>query len=217
MKFPKFTIHDMVTAEYRLVTEVLHIQKLHAVMGISMGGMQTFDWLMTYPSAVDRAIPIVGSPELSAMDKLLWTAELHAIETDPAWAGGNYKGHPILKTVADIHALALTTPQFRATDNASLNFDTWLSRVEKTDFDWNNWYRQLQAMLSQNLPLKAPQGPKLLIIVATQDHMVNPLSAIALAKASNAQLLTLEGNCGHLASNCEAAKWIPIAQEFLSK
>ena len=217
MKFPKFTIHDMVNAEYRLVTEVLHIKKLHAVMGISMGGMQTFDWVMTYPNAVDRAIPVVGSPALSATDKLLWTAEMHAIESDPAWAGGTYKGHPLLKTVMDIHVLALTTPEFRATDKSSENFDAWLSRAEQTGFDWNNWYRQLQAMLSQNLPLKAPAGPKLLIISASQDHMVNPLSAIAFAKASNAQLLTLESNCGHLASNCESNAWFPVAQEFLSK
>jgi len=41
MQFPSFTIRDMVEAEHRLLTEVLHISRLHAVMGISMGGMQT--------------------------------------------------------------------------------------------------------------------------------------------------------------------------------
>ncbi len=217
MKFPKFTIHDMVNAEYRLVTEVLHIKKLHAVMGISMGGMQTFDWVVSYPAAVELAIPIVGSPALSAIDKLLWTAEMHALERDPAWAGGSYKGHPDLKTVLDIHNFALTTPEFRSKDAASADFDAWLAKSEKTAFDWNNWYRQLQAMLSQNLPLKAPAGPKLLVIAAAQDHMVNPLSAIAFAKASNGLILTLEGNCGHLAPGCESAKWFPVAQQFLSK
>ena len=46
MKFPKFTIRDMVEAEHRRVTATLH---LHAVMGISIGGMQTFSWVLAYP------------------------------------------------------------------------------------------------------------------------------------------------------------------------
>src|SRR5437764_1499851 len=36
MKFPVFSIRDMVECEHRLVTEVLHLNHLHAVMGVSM-------------------------------------------------------------------------------------------------------------------------------------------------------------------------------------
>lgn len=41
-KFPRFSIRDMVNAEHQLVTHTFGIKKLYAVMGISMGGMQTF-------------------------------------------------------------------------------------------------------------------------------------------------------------------------------
>ena len=44
MKFPDITIRDMVESEHRLATEVLHLTHLRAVMGLSMGGMQTFEW-----------------------------------------------------------------------------------------------------------------------------------------------------------------------------
>ena len=44
MKFPEFSIHDMVESERRLATEVLHLSHLHAVIGMSMGGMQAFAW-----------------------------------------------------------------------------------------------------------------------------------------------------------------------------
>jgi len=84
MKFPKFSIRDMVEAEHRLVTDVLHLSHLHAVMGISMGGMQTFCWALTYPNFMGVAIPMFGSPQSTSFDKLLWTTEIDAIESDPA-------------------------------------------------------------------------------------------------------------------------------------
>jgi homoserine O-acetyltransferase len=60
MDFPRFTIRDMVESERRLLTEVFHVEHLRAVTGISMGGMQTFEWITAYPDFMDAAIPIVG-------------------------------------------------------------------------------------------------------------------------------------------------------------
>ena len=66
--FPMVTIRDMVNSQRRLLTEVLGVRHLHAVMGISMGGMQTFEWITAYPGFMDRAVPIVGSPRLGSYD-----------------------------------------------------------------------------------------------------------------------------------------------------
>src|SRR5260370_26648676 len=115
MKFPAFTIRDMVEAEHRLLIDVLHISHLRAVMVISMGGMQTFEWAVAYPDFMDLAIPMAGSPQSTSFDKLLWAAEIDAIELDPAWNNGN-PTRPLARRFAiseEIGQMNLTSPAYR--------------------------------------------------------------------------------------------------------
>jgi homoserine O-acetyltransferase len=53
MSFPRFTIRDMVESQRRLVTQKLGIQHLHAIVGVSMGGMQTLQWGVSHPEMMD--------------------------------------------------------------------------------------------------------------------------------------------------------------------
>ncbi|MGC1784858.1 MAG: alpha/beta fold hydrolase, partial [Acidobacteriaceae bacterium] len=92
--FPAFTIQDMVNAEHRLATETLGLKHLHAVMGISMGGQQTFEWMVDYPGFMDIAIPMVGSPRPNSRDLLLYRADADAVKNDPAWQQGRYTQPP---------------------------------------------------------------------------------------------------------------------------
>ena len=229
MYFPKFTIRDMVNAEYKLATQRLGLKHVHAVMGISMGGMQTFQWMTAFPDFMDKAIPIVGSPRLTSYDLLLWTAEEHAIEADAAWNHGEYSSVPVagMKTVADIHLMNLTTPAHIVAQTPPEKFEAMLDQNEQDtmkSFDANDWIRQLQAMMA--LDVSKPFGgsmekaasavrARVLVVAATQDHMVNPTPALDFAKLIHAQVLELTSDCGHLSNGCESAKMFPVIQKFL--
>jgi homoserine O-acetyltransferase len=224
LAFPKFTIRDMVDSQLRLVTEVLKVPRLHAVMGFSMGGMQVFEWAVRYPELVERVVPVVGTPQLTPNDMLLWDAQLHALESDVAYKDGAYQGRPHLRAVLDIHALAKTTPA-RVNEMNRAAFAGWLAEQEAdTSFDWNDRRRQLEAMLAHDVA--KPYGgsldeaakrvrAKMLVVVADQDLMVNPAPARAFARALGATVVSLESPCGHLATDCEQPKLAQAIASFL--
>jgi homoserine O-acetyltransferase len=72
LDFPEFSIRDIVNAEHKLLGGTLQLPHLRAVIGFSMGGMQAFQWAVSYPGDVDKIVSIVGSPQLTAYDLLLW-------------------------------------------------------------------------------------------------------------------------------------------------
>lgn len=230
MRFPRFTIRDMVNSQHRVLTEVLHIAHLRAVMGISMGGMLTFQWVVSYPDFMDRAVPIVGSPRLASYDLLLWTAELHAIEDDCRWNNGDYTAPvPAMRTVAAIHQLALQTPEYRAGHTAPQAFPEFLAGAERgmiERFDANNFIRQLQAMMDHDISKTfggsmertgATVKARVLVVAALKDHMVNPQPALALARLLKAQTMELASDCGHLAPGCDQNKVAAAIDAFLSR
>src|SRR5438552_7912447 len=55
--FPPYNYDDMVSAQYRLVTEHLGVRHLRLVLGFSMGGMHTWMWAQKYPDFMDIAVP----------------------------------------------------------------------------------------------------------------------------------------------------------------
>ena len=95
MEFPNYQIDDIVEAQYQLVTEELGVHQLLAVIGISFGGRQAWQWGIQYPAAMHGLVPVISSPFPNAgrrgMQDFL---PIEAITKDPSWQGGAYAVQP---------------------------------------------------------------------------------------------------------------------------
>jgi len=227
MSFPKFTFRDLVNTQHELLTRVLHLNHVKAVMGVSMGGMQTFQWLVSYPDFMDQAIPIVGSPQLAPYDLLLWQAQIDAIMNDRGWNNGNYSKNPARAAEFEFGGLLLTTPDNYNKEKTRLQTLDELAKADKTaGSDANDKIRQAQAMMA--LDVSQPFGGSLersaavvkagvLVIVARFDHVVTPGPALAFAHLLGSKVLELQSDCGHMAPSCESQKVRAAVAEFLER
>jgi homoserine O-acetyltransferase/O-succinyltransferase len=87
--FPVITVADMVRAQ-RAFLDALGLDRLAAVAGGSLGGMQAFEWAILYPDQVDAIVAIASTHALQPQG-LAWNAiARNAITADPAWQGGDY-------------------------------------------------------------------------------------------------------------------------------
>jgi homoserine O-acetyltransferase/O-succinyltransferase len=91
LSFPVVTMEDMVNAQYRLISH-LGIDRLLAVAGGSMGGMQALQWSVSYPEAVAGAIVVASTARLSAQGIAFNAVGRNAITSDPLWNNGDYYG-----------------------------------------------------------------------------------------------------------------------------
>jgi homoserine O-acetyltransferase/O-succinyltransferase len=90
-KFPAYNYDDMVSAQYRLVTEGLGLRHLRMVLGNSMGGMHTWVWGVKYPAFMDALVPMASQPtEMASRNWMMRRLIIDSIRSDPEWNNGNY-------------------------------------------------------------------------------------------------------------------------------
>ncbi len=93
-RFPVTTIRDNVEATHRLLGEALGVRHLRAVIGFSMGGQQAFQWAVSHPDFMDRVVVTSATAKTWPHGVVRLESQIIAIETDPVFAGGDYKVQP---------------------------------------------------------------------------------------------------------------------------
>lgn len=209
-KFPQFNIRDMVKAQHWLITEKFGIRQLLAVTGASMGGMQAFEWLVTYPEMVKKVISIVATPQLTSHDLLTMEVMLLGIRAakecntcDPADFFSAYS------------ASILRTPQFRMKETAHDQYPKFLQSVlreGRKDFFADNVVSQIKAIKMHDIT--TPFGGSwerttervkadVILVFNTADHSIRYEPASKFAEMIDAKTLQFNSDCGHLVTVCE--------------
>ncbi len=109
LRFPLVSVGDMVRAQ-RLLLATLGIDRLAAVAGGSLGGLQALEWALAYPEQVARTIVVGAAPRLAAQGLAIDDLARQAIMSDPRWRGGEYPADDGPETgLAQARMLAMLT------------------------------------------------------------------------------------------------------------
>jgi homoserine O-acetyltransferase len=217
MAFPRFGLRDMVVAQHRLVTH-LGLRRLKAVMGISMGGMQSLQWAVSHPEMMDKVVAIVALTRTPPWSQALIEASRKAIMNDPAWNGGDYPAPPErgARAWADLMRTIIYTPawfrhSFRTLEE-TLAFQREQETFLITEFDVNDYILQSHAYERHDIgatpgvggyeaALRAIRARTLLLVA--QGDLLNPEQEVIEAARiiPDARCLTIPSMLGHRAGS----------------
>jgi homoserine O-acetyltransferase/O-succinyltransferase len=93
-RFPVMTIRDNVEAVHRLLTEELKVTHVRAIIGVSMGAQQAFQWAVSYPNFADRIVATSGTAKTYPHGVVRLEGQIAALTADAAFKDGDYTSQP---------------------------------------------------------------------------------------------------------------------------
>jgi homoserine O-acetyltransferase len=179
MGFPHYCYHDMVLADYRLLTEQLGVKHLRLVMGTSMGAMHTWIWGEKYPDFMDALMPLASAPvEIAGRNRMLRDMIVYSIRSDPEWKNGNYEQPPRGLTGAQfgLTVMGSSPLQMHKQNPTREKADAAFERLVKnaTSKDANDMIYQFESSTDYNPEPELEKIRVPLIAVNSADDEVNP-------------------------------------------
>ncbi len=120
--FPRIAICDIVDSQVKLLDH-LGVEKLHATVGSSLGGMMALSLATRYPERVGTVVQIASGVGTSALQRIHNLEQIGAIEADGNFRGGDYYdgGHPerglaLARMIGHKTFISLRTLNRRASD-----------------------------------------------------------------------------------------------------
>jgi len=241
MTFPSVSIADMVRLQKKLVDH-LGIERLLAVAGGSMGGMQALEWAVAYPETVAAALPIATTARHSAQQIAFNEVGRQAIMADPDWNNGNYysgkapgRGLSVARMVGHITYMSdqsmrekfgrrLRTPdQFEVESYLQYRGSKFVDR-----FDANSYIYITRAMDSFDLTQRGSLASlfetvstRFLVMSFTSDWLYPSYQSQEIVSALRSRncdvaYCNLESRYGHDAFLVEAAEQTELVRGFLA-
>ena len=234
--FPTITIRDMVHAEKKGLL-ALGINKLHAVVGGSLGGMRVLEWGLLYPKDMELLIPIAVTPYLSDTGIAFNYIGIHAIETDQSYNNGNYNCSSDIKGFETARMAALVTYRSeelhkdrfarRTTTNGLFEIESYLkyqgTKLTKR-FDANSYLTLLRAMNTHDIgrsrggieEAAKKYEAKVIAIAFTHDLLYPPEDVRTFTQLiPNHQFYLVDTSLGHDGFLAEFDKWSTLLTDHL--
>ncbi len=226
-KFPRYDYADMVQAQYRLLTEGLHVNHLRLVIGNSMGGMETWVWGETYPGFMDALAPMASQPTaMAARNWMMRRTLIESIKQDPAYMGGNYTTQPpSLRLASVMFGIATNggTLAWQAKAPTTAQADALVDKMlaAKPPADANDVIYQWDASFDYDPAPELRRITAHVLVINSADDERNPpqtgVTAKALTKVKHAQLLLIPASAetaGH-GTTGQAHFWADRLAAFL--
>jgi len=96
-RFPHVCVNDIVRSQ-AILLDYLGIEKLHAVIGPSTGGLACINFATTFPERTSRVIPIATGMRTTVLNRIMLLEQILAIENDPHFKGGDYYENDLAPT-----------------------------------------------------------------------------------------------------------------------
>ena len=219
MRFPRFALRDMVEAQRRLLSEHLGVDRLHAVVGASMGGMQALQWAVSQPRFMDRIVAMTPMARTAPWAVLVTETARACLQADPAWTGAGFAARPERgwRAYAGLmSALLMRTPDAVATlgdaVEAQLWFEGLVAQQESIGFDAHDYLYQSWAYARHDVgqtpgfggdtrAALAAIGARTLLLAPPLD-LFNPAAEArsAAAAITGARFVEIPSLQGHLAA-----------------
>lgn len=127
--FPDVTVEDIASSGYYLMRE-LGVEKLHAAVGSSMGGMSSIAYAMQYPDDIEYLVSISAATQALPLTIALRSLQREIIRSDPDWNEGRYTDDT-KPLVGMSLARKLGLVSYRAADEWNSKFDRSRLPAEK--------------------------------------------------------------------------------------
>ena len=227
-RFPRYTYDDMVTAQYRLLTEGLRVDHLRLVMGTSMGGMHTWVWAEKYPEFMDGLVPLAALPApISGRNRAWRKVLIDSIREDPEWKNGDYDGEPHgLVTAMRIEVLMLGNPiLWQKNAPTREEADRYLDEQVRTRLagvDANDLLYAFEASRDYDPPGGLDRIRRPLMAINFEDDLINPPElqilerTVARVPRARSVLVPRSGETRGHGTHTLAAVWQAPLREFLA-
>ena len=225
--FPRYGYHDMVRAQYLLLTQGLKVNHVRLVMGTSMGGMHSWLWGEEHAQFMDALMPLASLPtQISGRNRAWRRTIIDAIRNDPGWKGGDYQSEPpSLRTASEMLWLMSSNPVLRQQEAPTLaQADEVLDSYVESSLRSSDANDLMYALAASRDYDPGPALEKItapLIAVNSADDLINPpelgILEREVKRVPHGRAVVIpfsERTHGH-GSHTYATLWKPYLEELL--